>query len=379
MSDIDLGMLPQGQPIFFHDRVLGDSNPTDTYEFTVGHKTRLSLSLDDQPGGMNPDLKLYQDNGNGIFDSGDRLIAAATVLANGDETLDRSLAAGTYFAQVQKNGFGFGSYNFGIAIARNTTEINETPLSFDNQVVTATAPYYAVQFTLNESRIFHANLHDISAGDNLDLKLYRDDNHNGIFDVADVNVGADDRSTALVNDSTHTGHHDESINMLLNSGLYFLRVERVSGVGDASYDLDLATTGTDGSAKSSPLLSQEVYVHLPGDPTRTITRSFAGGILSSNTTDTYFFRNHSGSGNTHEIDILLSGLDTDADLRLIRDNNDNRIFDLGDTVYNSKNRGLGSETLSIDIAGDYFLQVNQYSSSYLNAYQISFESNYTIG
>jgi hypothetical protein len=207
------------------------------------------------------------------------------------------------------------------------------------------------QFKITSGKNINLSLTDISAGDNADIRLFRDSNNNGVLDSFDRKVG-------LV--SNQGSNHDEAINFKTSSGTFFAEVSPVSlaSSGDLSYDLALSATepsGTAVSASFSNLLPKEfVLGNLSADITRT------GNVNNTNTADVYNF----SLGNFEGVNIKLNGLSTDADMRLILDINNNRIVDAGEEIARSTNGGISSELISnINQAGNYFLQVTEFSGA----------------
>lgn len=215
------------------------------------------------------------------------------------------------------------------------------------------------QFKITSGKNINLSLTDISAGDNADIRLFRDSNNNGVLDNFDRKVG-------LV--SNQGSNHDEAINFKTSSGTFFVEVSPVSlaSSGDLSYDLALSATepsGTSVSASFSNLLPKEfVLGNLSGDVTRT------GNVNNQNTTDVYNF----SLGSFEGVNLKLDGLSTDADIRLIRDFNNNRIVDAGEEIASSTKGGITSELISnITAAGDYFLQVTEFSGA--TNYKVTFD------
>ncbi|MEH2110235.1 PPC domain-containing protein [Nostoc sp.] len=208
------------------------------------------------------------------------------------------------------------------------------------------------QFKITSGKNINLSLTDISAGDNADIRLFRDSNNNGVLDNFDRKVG-------LV--SNQGSNHDDAINFKTSPGTFFAEVSPVSlaSSGDLSYDLALSATAPSGtfplSDSFSNLLPKEfVLGNLSGDVTRT------GNVNNQNTTDVYNF----SLGNFEGVNIKLNGLSTDADMRLIRDFNNNRIVDAGEEIARSTNGGITSELISnITAAGNYFLQVTEFSGA----------------
>jgi hypothetical protein len=190
------------------------------------------------------------------------------------------------------------------------------------------------------------SLHDISAGDDADLFLYKD-NGNGVFDAGD----------ALVRSSVRGGNADDAINVRADAGQYFAKVSRYApgSSGDVQYKLDLS------ASRPSNLLPTETAVgSLPVG-----RKTFTGNIGDNNTADTYSF----SQGFFRKTRITLSGLTNDADVHVIRDVNNNKIYDAADAIVGSSTRGGSlSETININGRGSYMLQVYQYSG----------ETNYTL-
>jgi hypothetical protein len=76
--------------------------------------------------------------------------------------------------------------------------------------------------------------------------------------------------------------------------------------------------------------------------------------VRGNTTDVY--RIHLDAART--VNISLTGLVADLDLRLIQDTNSNQIIDVTEQINQSQNSGWDAESISTTLeAGDYYLQV----------------------
>jgi hypothetical protein len=196
-------------------------------------------------------------------------------------------------------------------------------------------------------------LHDISAGDDADLYLYRDSNANGTLDSSD----------ALVASSIRGSNANDTVNVRAEAGNYFARVSRYApgSSGDVQYQLDLS------AARPSNLLSAETNA---GHFSRFRNRaSYTGRIDGFNTSDVVAFSH----GPNRRTTLRLTGLSSDADIRVIRDVNNNKIFDGGDTIVGSSTRG-GNASESITVngftsgSGNYLAQVYQYRG----------DTNYTL-
>lgn len=212
-------------------------------------------------------------------------------------------------------------------------------------------PTDVFEFDISGTRTINLSLTNITAGDDADLNLYRDSNNNGIFDSSDLRVAS----------SSHFDNNDELINYRASSGTYFAQVERYDfgSSGSVHYDLDMSAT----SSNMGNLVNAEYQVgDLSGDVLR---RGYVG---SDDTADTYAFSLDFYEGTN----ISLSGLSSDADIRLIRDSNNNGIVDANEVIESSTGLGSRSESITgIDTSGDYFVQVYQYSGN--TNYTLSFD------
>jgi hypothetical protein len=192
------------------------------------------------------------------------------------------------------------------------------------------------------------SLTDISIGDNADLRLFRDVNSNGILDVTD-------RISGLVASSSRSDNFDEAINVKAGAGTYFAEVFRSTSFGGVTYDLALSATTPKATGDFSNLLPKEVEVGRVGSDI-----TLTGAVNDSNTAQVYSFSLNS----FNSVNLRLSGLTNDADIRVIKDSNNNRIVDAGEEVGRSTNGHTSAETISnIADPGSYFVQVNQYSGN----------------
>ncbi|MEH2126966.1 PPC domain-containing protein [Nostoc sp.] len=241
----------------------------------------------------------------------------------------------------------------------NLGTLGSTPVVKNNFGLVTSDPTDVFQFKITSGKNINLSLTNISAGDDADLRLFRDANNNGVLDSFD-------RTSGLV--SNRGSNQDEAINFKTSSGTFFAEVSRFStSVGGVSYNLALSATEPSGSfplaASFSNLLPKEfVLGNLSGDVTRT------GNVSNTNTADVYSF----SLGTFEGVNINLNGLSTDADIRLIRDFNNNRIVDAGEEIARSTNGSTTSELISnINQSGDYFLQVTEFTGN--TNYNVTFD------
>ncbi|MBE8970355.1 PPC domain-containing protein [Nostocales cyanobacterium LEGE 12452] len=223
----------------------------------------------------------------------------------------------------------------------NLGTIGTTPVVRNNFTLTTSDPTDVFQFRIGSTKNINLTVTDISVGDP-ELLLFRD-NGNGIFD-------ANDQSVDL---STRSSNRDESINNQENTGTYFAQVIRgAASSGTISYDFAVSATTPNSTSDLSNLLPKEVELgNLSADVNQ------FGSVADFDTADVYQF----SLGSFEGVNITLSGLTSDADIRLIQDFNNNRIVDANEVVASSTRGGTASDVISnITSSGNYFLQVNQF-------------------
>ena len=208
------------------------------------------------------------------------------------------------------------------------------------------------EFDLTGTRDINLSLNNISSGDDADLFLYRDSNNNGILDFSDE----------LVASSRNGGNRDDSINLEAQAGgTYFARVNYFSGGSDGriNYDLDLSANS---SGPSDVFGVEQNLGNLNADVTR------FGWVGSTDTVDTYEFQ----LGWFEGVNISLSGLSSDADIRLVQDLNNDSVIQSNEIIGSSTMGGSFNELISgIQDPGTYQLQVYQFSGD--TTYTLNFD------
>lgn len=219
-------------------------------------------------------------------------------------------------------------------------QLSEDPRSVEGSVnETSTRDLYS--FSLDSTSNVNLSLTDLSA--DADLQLAKDENGNRVIDEGEVITGA-----------FAGGDQDDAINRAdLDAGNYLAEVFNVGGGTD--YTLKLSTSDP------SNLLPTEVSVGSLEN-----TQDFSGSVGNSNTADVYSFNfNPQGfdQGDAAEFELSLTGLSSDADVRLIQDTNSNSVVDSGEVIGTSSSGGSSNDSLSasLNVGADYFVQVYQYS------------------
>ncbi len=232
----------------------------------------------------------------------------------------------------------------------NLGVLSSTPIAREEEVSSSdrTDIY---QFSLGSKRNFNLALTGLPTGVQAAVSVYKDTNNNSIFDEGDQIV-----ASTFHDGTTNT---DAAINrQAFSAGTYFAKV--TYGSGDLiDYKLLLsATPPGPGTISPSNLLAKEVEIGDLLGLTGVGSRTFDDLIGNGDTADVYHFRVDYDA----TFRAALSGLSADADVRLIKDFNNNQIVDPGETIARSMNGYIAPEfiTASLD-AGDYYFQVYQYS------------------
>ncbi len=312
---------------------------TDVFEFDISSNRILGLNLHNISSGDDADLRLFRDsNGNGILDTNDQQVASSRRSRNLNDVIRYDASAGTYFAQVERYAAGSSGnvyYDLDLSATYDVGALSGTIISRNNYSLTSSDSTDVFALTLDTSRSINLNLHDISASDDADLRLYADSNSNGIFDADDLQVASSRRS----------GNTDDVIDYAASAGTYFAQVERYAAgsVGNVSYDLDLSSTYDVGELGSNPI-SRNGY-----------------GLTETDSKDVFEFDLNNRSQVTLNLHNISS--DDDADLRLYEDTNGNGIFDGDDEQVDSARRsGNLDDVITYDAnAGTYFAQVERYA------------------
>ena len=240
------------------------------------------------------------------------------------------------------------------------------PLSFPGYV-SESDPTDVFAFSLNSTQNLNLALTKITAGDDADLRLYKDTDGNGL-----LNKSID----SLIASSLRSSNLDEAINLQGQSGNYLAEVVRwgLGSVGSVRYNFSLSATPNGPTTLPSNLLPTEVNV---GDLSNN-ARTFYDSVGNTDTADVYRFSLGPATYG-YRFSLDLTGLSNDADVRLIKDFNSNGIVDAGDELTRSQASGSASESIRYEplYSGDYFVQVYQYSGD--TSYQLDMSAIARIG
>ncbi|GFE70786.1 pre-peptidase C-terminal domain-containing protein [Chroococcus sp. FPU101] len=207
------------------------------------------------------------------------------------------------------------------------------------------------RFSISGTSNINLHLFGMSAdGDDADLRLYRDSNNNGYLDSSDQ----------FLSSSSRGGNGEDSINYQAGAGNYLAVVDRYALGSDQYLPYRINLSAAYGASNQLP--NETSVGNLNYD------RTFYDYVGSTDTTDTYSFSLSFYEG----VNIRLTGLSSDADIRLIRDSNNNRIVDSGEVLRSSTLGGTSSDSINnFNDSGNYFLQVYQYSGN--TSYAVTFD------
>jgi hypothetical protein len=230
-EEANLGTL--GSSVITRTGSVGDTNTSDIYRFNLSSTGALNIALTGLT--RDADLHLIRDaNGNGIVDSGD-VIASSSLSGTRADTINlRSAVAGTYFVQVRQ--FSSNSTGYSLRLS-NSTPSNllgqEDDLGrLSGASVTRSGSINSndtsdiYRFDVGSTRNVSLRLSGLSQ--DLDLRLVRDSNNNGIADSGDLIFASRNSGTAV-----------DQINRSLRAGTYFAQVYQF-GSNSSNYQLRIA-------------------------------------------------------------------------------------------------------------------------------------------
>ncbi|MBH8552476.1 pre-peptidase C-terminal domain-containing protein [Nostocaceae cyanobacterium CENA357] len=295
---------------------------SDYYKFTLNNNGTIGINLN--PSSGNADIQLLNSSGQSLQPA-----ATSTQTGTNPDSINRSLAAGTYYLQVYGSADST-NYNLQVNFTADApdqggnTLATATSISLPatiSDLVNTTDPQDYYKFTLASTALVDIRFTSLSADANLTLQ-----NQNG---------------SAIVPTTTQSGTTLDVIHRSLNPGTYNILVTRAAGTTAANYTLSVvAQTINPDQALNNTTNAQNL-----GTLNGSISRSeFVGSI---DTNDYYKFNLNTASS----FNLTLSGLSDNADIQLIRSN--------GQTIPYTNQTGTTNETinnLSLS-AGTYYICV----------------------
>ena len=253
------------------------------------------------------------------------------------------------------------SYNLATAATNLDQEPNNNPsTATDLGTLSGTLEIQgSVDFSNDFEDFYRINLGETSSlsvtldgmSSDADVQVLRDVNNDGRFDSRDI-----------IDGSFNGGTNPESINLEgLGSGTYLIRVSKFNS-DSTNYDLTLTATAGAGRERESneTLDTANDLEDILGGTIRG-HRVIEGSVNSTDDSNDFYSFTSSG---INRLNLSLSGLSSDANLRLIRDFNNNGRVDENEIAASSLNAGTAPERINNQIlfSGRYFIQVENVGS-----------------
>ncbi|MGF1492760.1 MAG: S8 family serine peptidase [Microcoleaceae cyanobacterium] len=344
----DIGLL-EGT-VSFSDAVdLFDQD--DFYQFTLDSDSELDVTLDGLS--ADADIQLIQDvNSDGFVDF-DEILEYPFEIGTAPENLQTFLESGVYFIRVLRFE---GETDYELTLSGTPVNLREdfagntlaTARNLDlvegsqtfSDFVGSSDPIDLYEFETDQTSNFSVSLTGLTA--DADLQLIQDRNQNGTVDFDDVVAG-----------SYAAGDAAESLEIEgLEPGTYFLDI--LQYLGDTDYDLTVTLeTLFVPEDNAGNTLDQALDIG-----SLVNTQTFNDFVGATDSDDFYLFT----LDQTSDFSLSLTGLSSDADVRVIQDGNENGLVDFGEILNSSINAGSADESITLREleAGSYFVEVYPY-------------------
>lgn len=336
---------------------MGSTDTADFYRFTLSSDRTVGTFLSGLS--ADADVQLIQDlNNNGIVDVGE-VLGRSIRAGAASEAIFTNLTAGTYFVQVYPYS---GNTNYTLELVTSVDGAGSTLATAADlggltgtrtvtDVIGAIDPNDFYRFSVDTLSSLNLSLNGVDAA--ASLQLIQDRNANGLVDTDEVLAA----TTRRVGD-----FGPSELSAVLDPGSYFVRVLPFENQ-NTRYDLALTVNGLIADGAGNTLGTARPVGTLSDTP---ITfRDFVG---AADPDDYYQF---TVAGNS-TVNLFVNGLVADADVRLIRDANNNGVVDAGEVVAISERAGSNTEALNVPLTeGTYFLQVYSFLGTNNTFYNLS--------
>ncbi len=332
-------------------------NPNSYYRFTVNTLSNVNLVLNNLTG--DADLALTDALGN--------IIRQPSILAGytQDESISfANMNAGEYYIRINQYS-GDTTFTLNLSVDRaGVFSDNASPLlanEFELNNVWGTVTQTGSLNNNNTSDTYHFDNPFVSGNYSLsltgltsdvDIRVVRDANRNGIVDMGDI-----------ISNSIRLGTENESIDLQgLGSGGYFVQVYQGSPGSSTNYTFTINNQpGTGLSTEPDDSIDQAYNVRtLNGS--RHFNGSLGGrtnqeGSTGADRQDFYRF----DLGTTSDFSLSLTGMTSNANVEVIRDANQNGRIDDGEVIAVSTSSGINPESILMQGlgAGKYIVRVYQ--------------------
>lgn len=325
---------------------VGVTHPVETYQFTLTESSLVQLDLTNLNADV--DLALFADADGNL---GEELALSEAAGIEAEQILEE-LEPGTYYVQVQQFE-GDTQYSLALqstpgATAPPDPEDLSDAVDLDiltesisvSDAVNESMPFDTYRFEIDTTSQVQLGLTNLTA--DADLFLYQDLNDDLQLDLDDF------EDPELVDFSEEVEDADETLNLILEPGVYYARVAQYEPSDETDYTFSLS---------ASPFTPPQDSV---GDSTATAldlgvlqaeysTTEFVGEIDQQ---DFYQFTLEEASN----ITLALEGLGADADLYLYQD---------GEEIAFSESVGSEDELIGLEdvAAGIYTVEVSQFAGN----------------
>ncbi len=341
---------------------VGSTDTVDYYRFRTGtgyNNDRLNLSLSNLTGDV--DITLYDKDNNFVMSS-------SRIGINEEGINVSNLKLGQdYYIKVARYS---GDSNYTLSASAGEYSRFSNLLNLENNLGTLsgtqTKTGYLSTFNSADNYSFYidstsrVSLNLTGLSSDADLRLIRDANSNGIVDDGEELIRSSIGGSAnefLSLEGMTSGRYIAQVSQFSGTTAYTLSLNSIVNYG---YSYDTAIEDNNSLSTASDIGGSGKWGTLSGD------RSLTGWV--SGDSSYYLDRNdyyRFNIGTNSNFTATLSGLSSDADIRLIRDANYNGIVDVGEVLSFSMQGGSLAESINVSdlAAGTYYLQVEAYGSS----------------
>ncbi|ADL49929.1 pre-peptidase C-terminal domain-containing protein [Clostridium cellulovorans] len=332
------------------------STDYDCFKLQLLYPRDTNILLNNIPSGCDFDLSLYDSNGFKVDSSINR--------SNVDESITKTLAAGTYYIRIAS-----ATGNSDIYYNLSTSQTPPLAPSADGFVYENEAND---DFSAANAIPFGSTVKgNIAASSNVDyFKLQLSSTENIKILLSNISTGCDydlvlfDFNNNYIASSKKGSNVDESITHSLAAGIYYIKISSYSGSSNNYYSL---STTLAGNAPMAPYPDGGLYEREPNDSSSTaypieVGNSIKGQITSTSDNDLFKFQTYS----TESLKIGLSDVPDDCNFDLyLYDSNMNRI--------DSSTNGFGTvESIYKSLpAGTYYIKIISTLRSSTEYYNLS--------
>jgi hypothetical protein len=333
------------------------TRPNSYYRFTINSLSNINLVLTDLSG----------DADVALVDASGTIIRQPSILAG--YTQDESISfanvnAGEYYIRVNQFS-GDTTFTLNLSADRagvfadNASQLLANEFELNN--VWGTVTQAGSLNNNNTSDTYHFDNPFVSGNYSLslsgltsdvDIRVVRDANQNGIVDIGDI-----------ISTSIRLGTDNETIDLQgLGSGGYFVQVYQGSPGSNSNYTFTINNQPGVGLATEPDDTIDQAYNVKTLNGSRHFNGALSGrsnqtGTVSGDSQDFYRFE----LGTTSDFSLSLTGMTSNANVEVIRDANQNGRIDDGEVIALSTNSGINAEAILMQGlgAGKYIVRVYQ--------------------